>query len=192
MKTQTFAFSIPMPPGTNNAPEGGVLSIRALQIAAPFDGRSLVYRTGDFSYERDPYAEFLSSPAQELASSIAGILIADRCFGGTVEMGSAAKPDTMAEIYISQLYGDIRKPGSPFAVLSMQVVFVKATNDLTGKVIFQRSYSRRIPVKSPSAAEFMNGWNQALVEIFAEVKSDLRSAENAQAGIKRKTIRTRG
>jgi hypothetical protein len=169
-----------------------VLSIRALQIAAPFDGRSLVYRTGDYSYERDPYAEFLSSPAQELASSISGLLTADRCFGSVVEMGSAAKPDIMVEIYISQLYGDIRKPESPFAVLSMQVIFVRSTNDLTGKVILQRNYSRRIPVKSASAAEFMNGWNQALVEIFAEVKTDLRNRENARIEIKRRASRTHG
>jgi ABC-type transport auxiliary lipoprotein component len=179
MKTQTFAFSIPLPTGTNNASEGHVLSIRALQIAPPFDGRSLVYRTGDFSFERDPYAEFLSSPSEELAFSISGRLVADGCFSAVVEMGSAVKPDTMVEINISQLYGDIRNPTSPFAVLAVQVIFVEATNDLPGKVILQRSYSRRIPVESATAAAFMKGWNQALVEIFAEVKADLRSRESS-------------
>ena len=178
IKTQTFAFSIPSPTGTNNAPEDHVLTIRALQIAPPFDGRSLVYRTADFSYERDPYAEFLSSPAEELAGSISTILVADGCFGAVVGMGSAAKPDTMVEINISQLYGDIREPASPFAVLAMQVIFVNATNDLPGKVILQRSYWRRIPVKSATPTEFMKGWNEALVEIFSEVKSDLRSRKN--------------
>lgn len=178
VKTQTFAFAIPLPTGTNNVPEGRVLSIRALQMAPPFDTRSLVYRTGDFSYERDPYAEFLSSPAQELKASISGILVTDGCFGAVVEMGSAVKPDTMVEINISQLYGDIRNPGSLYAVLAVQVIFVKATNDLPDQVILQRSYSRRIPVKSATAAAFMGGWNEALVEIFAEVKADLRRREN--------------
>jgi len=58
------------------------------------------------------------------------------------------------------------------------VIFVKATNDLPDQVILQRSYSRRIPVKSATAAAFMGGWNEALVEIFAEVKADLRRREN--------------
>ena len=178
IKTQTFAFSIPSPAGTNNAPEVHVLAIRALQISPPFDGRPLVYRTGDFSYERDPYAEFLSSPAEELAGSISTILVADGCFSAVVGMGSAAKPDTMVEINVNQLYGDIREPASPFAVLAVQVIFVKATNDLPGKVILQRSYWRRVPVKSATPAEFMKGWNEALVEIFSEVKSDLRSRKN--------------
>jgi ABC-type uncharacterized transport system auxiliary subunit len=180
MRTQTFAFSAPLAVVTNSPPGGRVLSIRALEIAPPFDGRSLVYRTGDFSYERDPYAEFLSSPAQELAASISGILSADGCFGAVVGMGSPATPDTFVEIDISQLYGDIRKSGSPCAVLAMQVVFVKATKGLPGRVILQRDYSRRIPVESATAAAFMKGWNEALVEIFAEVASDFRSRENIQ------------
>ncbi|HXC36737.1 MAG TPA: ABC-type transport auxiliary lipoprotein family protein [Candidatus Acidoferrales bacterium] len=178
VNTKTYAFSAPMATATNSAPGGRVLSIRTFQIAPPFDGRSLVYRTGDFSYERDPYAQFLSSPAQELAAAISGILSADGCFGAVVGMGSAATPDVLVEIDISQLYGDIRKPGSPCAVLAMHVIFVKARNGLPGKVILQRSYSRRIPVKSAAADAFMAGWNTALSEIFAEVASDFRNQEN--------------
>lgn len=177
IKTQTFAFTVPLTVATNGAPKGHVLSIRTLQIAPPFDGRSLVYRTGDFSYERDPYAEFLSSPAEELVHSISGILSAERCFSAVVGMGSAVTPDILAEMNISQLYGDIRVPGSPCAVLAMQVIFVKAKNGMPDKVILQRSYSRRIPVKSATAAAFMKGWNKALVEICAEAASDFRNRE---------------
>jgi ABC-type uncharacterized transport system auxiliary subunit len=180
MTEQTFAFSAPLAIATNSLPGGGVLGMRALQMAPPFDGRSLVYRTGDFSYERDPHAEFLGSPAEELAASISGILSADGCFGAVVGMGSPATPDTFVEIDISQLYGDIRKPGPPCAILALQVVFVKATKGLPGRVILQRNYSRRIPVESATAAAFMKGWNEALVEIFAEVASDFRSREDLQ------------
>ncbi|HEX3627623.1 MAG TPA: ABC-type transport auxiliary lipoprotein family protein [Verrucomicrobiae bacterium] len=179
MKTQTFAFNAPLIVATNSTPGGHVLGIRKLQVAPPFDERSLVYRTGDFSYERDPYAQFLSSPAQELAAAISGILRADGSFSAVVGAESAAKPDTLVEITISQLYGDIRKPESPGAVLVLQVIFVKASNGLPGKVILQRSYSRRIPVKSATAAAFMDGWSQALNEILAEVASDFQKQENS-------------
>ena len=183
LKTQTFAFSVPLMVTTNGAPEGRVLSIRTLQIAPPFDGRSLVYRTGDFSYQRDPYAEFLSSPAEELVHSISGILSGNGCFSAVVGMGSAVIPNTLAEINISQLYGDIRTPGSPYAVLALQVVFVNAKNGMAGQVILQRSYSRRIPVQSATAAAFMKGWNEALVEIFGDVASDFRKREESQTGL---------
>ena len=183
MKPQTFAFSAPLVVATNGAAEGRVLSIRSLQISPPFDGRSLVYRTGDYAYQRDPYAEFLSSPVEELVSAISGILSADGCFSAVVQMGSAATPNTFAEINISQLYGDIREPGSPYAVLALQVIFVEARNGIPGRLILQRSYSRRIPVKSASAAAFMKGWNEALVEIFTEAASDFRNRENLRTGL---------
>ena len=183
MKTQTFAFTAPTTAATNGALSDRVLSIRTFQVAPPFDGRSLVYRTEDYSYQRDPYAEFLSSPSQELETSIGGILSGYGCFGTVVTLGSAAAPDTLVDINISQLYGDIRKPGSPFAVLALQVIFVEAKNGIPGKVILQRSYSRQIPVQSATADAFMKGWNEALAEIFAEVASDFRSRKDSKAGL---------
>src|SRR5271163_889849 len=59
LNKQTFAFSAPAISATNVVAINRVLGIRNLQIATPFEGRSLVYRTGEFSYVRDPYAEFL-------------------------------------------------------------------------------------------------------------------------------------
>jgi ABC-type uncharacterized transport system auxiliary subunit len=177
MKIETFAFSAPTMTGTNSTESGHVLSIRALQIDPPFDGRSLVYRTGEFSFERNPYAEFLGPPADGLVATTTEFLRNNGCFSAVVKTGSAAKPDTLAEININQLYGDIRKPGNPTAVLAMQVIFMNATNGLPGKVIFQKNYSRRIPMKSTAPAALMEGWNQAMAEIFADVASDLRSRE---------------
>jgi cholesterol transport system auxiliary component len=175
MKIQTFAFCSPLSVPTNDVPGGLVLGIRKLQIAPPFEGRSVVYRTGDFSYERDPYAEFLGPPAEQLVPCISGILKGEGCFRAIVGTGTATKPDVLVEINVSELYGDVRKPGAPCAVLALQVTFMDATNGLAGKVVFQRNYSRRIPVKSANANAFMEGWNEALTQIFAEVASDFRS-----------------
>jgi cholesterol transport system auxiliary component len=183
MNVQTFAFSAPALPDKGEAASGRVLGIRTLQVAPPFDGRSLVYRTGEFSYERDVYAQFLGSPAEMLAVPVRELFLGDGCFRDVVKSGSAAKPDTLVEINVSQLYGDIRKPGSPAAVLAMQMVFVEATNGLSGKVILQQNYSRRIPMKSTSPDALMVAWNQALAEIFADVASDFRRQEPNQPGM---------
>jgi cholesterol transport system auxiliary component len=178
MKKETLAFGAPVMTVTNGVTGSRVLSIRTLQIDPPFNGRPLVYRTGEFSYERDPYAEFLGPPADGLATLITEMLRNDGCFKAVVKTGSAARPDTLVEININELYGDIRKTGSPEAVLAMQVIFVNATNGLPSKVIFQQNYSRRIPMKSTTPAALMAGWNQALVEIFADVASDLKTRES--------------
>ena len=174
MKEQTFAFSIPALPATNAAAADRVLGVRTLQIASPFDGRSLIYRTGEFSFERDPYAEFLGSPAEGLVAPVCGLLRAAGCFSAVVGPRnlSTAKSDALVDITLNQLYGDIRKREVPAAVLTLQVTFSDATNGLAGRVILQRNYARRIPVNSATAAALMAGWNQALMEIVAEVASD--------------------
>ena len=168
---------MPTPSATTAPASVRVLAIRKLQIAPPFDGRSFVYRTGEFSYERDPYAGFIGLPADILAGPIAELLHGDGGFSAVVKMGSAARPDTLIEINITELYGDIRKPGSPSAVLAMQVILTEAKNGLPGKVILQENYSRRIPMKSTAPAALMAAWNEALVEIFADIASDLRRQE---------------
>ena len=174
MKKQTFAFSVPATPVANETSGGHVLGIRTLQVAPPFEGRSFVYRTGEFSYERDPYAEFLGLPAEVLAGPVTELLRGDGCFSAVVKMGSAARPDTLIEINVSELYGDIRKSDSPGAVLAMQVILTEAKNGLPGKVLLQKNYSHRIPMKSTTPAALMAAWNEALVETFADIASDLR------------------
>ncbi|MGA2248692.1 MAG: hypothetical protein ABSH48_27370 [Verrucomicrobiota bacterium] len=175
MNEQTFAFSAPVWLTTNKPATQMVLGIKSLQISPPFDGHLFVYRTGEFSYERDPYAGFLGLPVEQLAAPVGEMLCSSGCFDDVVEAGSAVQPDALVGIVITQLYGDIRKPKSPFAVFAMQVEFMKATNGLPGKVILQRNYSRRIPTTSTAPAALMEGWNQALVGILAEVASDFRS-----------------
>ncbi len=185
LNEQTFAFSTPALPATNIVANGRALEIRTLQIAPPFDGRPLIYRTGEFSYQRDPYAEFLGLPAKVLAGPISEMLRRDGGFSEAVQPGSAVPPDTLVEINISQLFGDIRKPRSPQAVMAMQVTFIAATNALPGKVILQQNYSRRIPISSTTPAALMEGWNRALIGILADATSDFRNRGTQGQGHRR-------
>ena len=177
LNRQTFAFGAPALSVTNNVANGRVLEIRTLQIAPPFDGRLLIYRTGEFSYQRDPYAGFLGLPAEELVAPVSEMLCADGGFSEVVQPGDAVKPDRFVEITINQFYGDIRKLHDPCAVLAMQLTFLDATNGLPGRIILQRHYSRRTPVRSTTPAAVMEGWNRALAGILAEASSDFRNRE---------------
>ncbi len=171
---QTFTFGAP-PTASGGAVAGDrVLGIRSLRIAPPFDGRSLVYRTGEFSYVRDPYAEFLDPPEEEMMAPVRGWLSRADGFSEVLNAGSALKPNTIVEISVTQLYGDFRRPEHPCAVVTMHLVFFEARNGVPTKPILQQEYSRSIPVTAPSAAALMEGWNQAFGGIFAEVASDLR------------------
>jgi cholesterol transport system auxiliary component len=173
LKKETFVFDTPVAATTNVIDANHVLGIRSLKIAAPFEGRSLVYRTGEFSFERDPYAEFLEPPAEELMSPLREWFRSNAGFSAVVDAGSVLKSDTLVEISVSQLFGDFRQPDHPAAILTMRFVFLDAPNGVPGKAILDQEYSRSIPLKAPAASALMEGWNQALAEILAEVSSDL-------------------
>ena len=172
MSKQEFAFSMPMIDAENVVAGDRVLGIKKLQIAAPFEERSLVYRTGEFSYVRDPYAEFLESPEEELKAPVRGWFRGKGDFSAVVEAGSALKSDTLVEISVSQLFGDFRQPEHPAAILTIRFVFFDAVNGIPGKVIFEQEYSQNVPLKAPTAAALMAGWNHGLAEILSEVSSD--------------------
>jgi cholesterol transport system auxiliary component len=181
LNIQTFSFNAPAIPATNVVANDRVLGIRNLQIAPPFDGRSLVYRTGEFSYVRDPYAEFLGLPAEELMAPVRGWLREGGGFSAVVDAGSAVKPNTLVEISVTQLFGDFRRPEHSAAVIRVRFVFFDATNGIAGRAILQREYTRSIPLSAPTAAALMQGWNQGLAEILAEVASDLQHSETGDS-----------
>src|SRR6266850_1648435 len=116
---QMFAFTASEAVPTNILATARMLGIRNLQIAAPFEGRSLVYRTGDNAYVRDPYAEFLDTPAESLLVTIREWLRGTSSFTAVIGPGGSLKPDTLAEIEVTRLYGDFRQPQRPAAVLTI-------------------------------------------------------------------------
>lgn len=182
LNKQSFSFSIPPAPSAPPPAHGRVLAIRQLRIAAPFDSQSFLYRIGEFSYEHDPYAQFLVPPAGSLMAPIRGYFRESGLFSAVVELGSALQPNTLVEISLSQLYGDFRNHAAPAAVLSMRFAFFDATNGLPGKLLFQKDYARRIPIKARTAAALMAGWNEALAQIMKDVNADLKASRALQDG----------
>jgi len=174
LKIQTFAFEMPAPVGNDAAASAPVLGLRTISVAPPFAGRSLVYRTGEFSYERDPYAQFLDFPEQELAAPLRAGLGAQGDFSSVVMAAGIMKPDVIVEIHVSQLFGDFREPNQPKAILRARFTFYQATNGIAAGIILQKEYLRSIALEKPAAAALMAGWNRALNEILAEALTDYR------------------
>jgi hypothetical protein len=182
LHTQTFAFDPPADSIWKSAAQSArVVSIRSLRVAAPFDDRSLVYRTGDFSYVEDPYAEFLVSPSESLRPPIRSWMVQSDLFQDVVEPGSALKPNTMVEITVLELYGDFRPGTKPEAVLTLRFVLLESPNGIPGKLEFQGEYSRRVLLKARNAKALMAGWNEALEQILVQLGSQVGRPDLAPA-----------
>ncbi|MGH7971977.1 MAG: ABC-type transport auxiliary lipoprotein family protein [Limisphaerales bacterium] len=174
MVSQSFSFSSPGTP-SSAAPVGGpVLSIRRVRVAAPFDNQAFVYRTGNLSYERDPYAGFLVPPDESLAEPLRNYLRASGLFRIVVEPGSVVQPSVVAEVSVGQLYGDFRDRSHPVAVLEIHFTFIHMEQGAPRKVLFEKSYAKRVPLSARTASALMTGWNTALQEIVRDVITDLK------------------
>ena len=177
---QTFAFIAPETMAPSNVADARVLGIRNLEIAAPFEGRPIVYRTGDHAYERDPYAAFLDTPAESLLVTIRESLRGTASFSAVTEPGSSLKPNTLVEVRVTRLYGDFRQPQHPGAVLTIHFVVFDAPNAIPGSVLLEREYARSIALKSATPVALMDGWNQALTQILTQLVSDIRHSETEE------------
>jgi len=134
---------------------------------------------GDFSFQADPYAEFLVSPAESLRPPIRSWMRQSELFQSVVEPGSALKPNTMAEVTVLELYGDFRRPPEPAAVLTLRYVLLDSPEGIPGKLVFEGEYSRRVLLKGRNANALMVGWNQALAQILDQLGADLRRLDSA-------------
>jgi len=177
LEKQSFVFALPPPSAPGGAAGNRVLRVRTLQVAPPFEGRELVCRSGEFSYDRDPYAEFLVAPAEGLVAVICNRWRQTDAFSAVSDGGSALKPDTLVEIHVNQLYGDFRPSEKAAAVLTMRFVFFDAPNGVPVKVILEREYSQSIPLKERTPAALVEGWNQALAQILDSAALDFRRTD---------------
>src|SRR5690348_13807012 len=74
LNRQFFTFATPQNTASDGSSNSQVLAIRRLSVAPPFASQSFVYRTGEFSYEQDPYAQFLVPPEDDLQEPLRGYL----------------------------------------------------------------------------------------------------------------------
>jgi cholesterol transport system auxiliary component len=179
LNPQTFSFGLPAGIVTNFVAGQPVLALKKLEVASPYDQRSIVYRTGDFTYARDPFASFLDLPGQELQAPLRDGFCSQGDFSAVVETGSALEPDILVEVEVLQLFGDFRQPESPKAVLTMRFTFFAATNGIATQPLFQKEYSQSLPIDKPSATALLSGWDQALTGTLAAVLSDYRQSRIA-------------
>jgi ABC-type uncharacterized transport system auxiliary subunit len=176
IKHEEFALQALIPATMPVTDNNRVLVLRWCEVAPQFAGRPLVYRSGESSYESDPYAGFIVPPAQMIAATTRTYFRETEAFKDVVESGSDLKADTILEIHVSELYGDFRKRDQPAAVLSLRMIYFEAANRNDGQPVLRKNYARRIAIKQNSAVALVNGWNQALTEILQQAVSEVTTA----------------
>jgi uncharacterized lipoprotein YmbA len=180
MVSQSFSIDPPAPQSTGSG--GVVLALARVEVAPPYSGMSLVYRTGEHGLGRDPYARFAAPPAWLLTAAIRGYLLNADFVRDVVAPGAGTRSQAMVEVAVSKLEGELR-PGGSSAVLTLRFrVFSDPGSARVLSEVLLKTYSKTMPIARSTAKDVVNGWNQGLAEIMAEFQTDLRGSLDA-AGV---------
>jgi ABC-type uncharacterized transport system auxiliary subunit len=172
-KKETFALTAPSA-GPGPAAHTNILSLRRVTVSPLFEGRPLVYRTGEHTYETDSYAEFLVPPARMLEECLRARLRNGHAFAGVLDLGGNLKPDCSLDVSVSLLYGDFQRPDRPLAVLQMRFLLYSADPRDRGRVLWAREFLKSVPFTRRTPAALVAAWDTALQQIMDEVNADLK------------------
>ncbi|MCE9598528.1 MAG: hypothetical protein K8S54_11220 [Spirochaetia bacterium] len=150
-----------------------VLKFRKFKVSPRFDTRSLIYRTGDVTYETDFYNEFLSDPGSMISENTRAWISESGAFKAVVDGSSSLAETFVLEGTIQDIYGDFR--GQPATQLSMHI-FLLAMEDSEYRIVFQKVFTASIPLQGKSSEFLIRGFNQTLSKQLTELERELVSA----------------
>ncbi len=152
---------------------GKVLTVRRLRVSPKYEGKGLVYRHGEFSYESDFYNEFFVSPVSMFTEEIRKRLAGTGLFKHVVDPSSLLDSTYILEGAVTALYGDYRVSTAPKAILEIQFFLLQET-DSNPKMIFQSQYHKEEPFKGNTPDGLIKSWNRAFNQILTEFENDLK------------------
>jgi ABC-type uncharacterized transport system auxiliary subunit len=174
MTPQTFTLDPPSPRAVPAPGATRLLALRPVEVAPTYAGIELVYRTGDHTVDRDPYASFAAPPGWLVTSAIRVYLRDADFVRDVVAPGEGLPVDAQIEPALLELFGDFTKPDAPAAVMAIHFrVLAPATPD---REILLKTYTARRPISRRTAEAVVAAWNEDLGEIMAEFLGDLKSA----------------
>ena len=153
---------------------GKVLTVRRFRVSPKYEGKGLVYRHGELSYESDFYNEFFVSPVSMFTEEIRKRLAGSGLFNHVVDPSSLLDSTYVLEGAVTALYGDYRVSTAPKAVMEIQFLLLQETAG-SPKIIFQRQYSKEEPLKGSTPDALVMSLNTALNQILTEFESDLKN-----------------
>jgi ABC-type uncharacterized transport system auxiliary subunit len=168
-----FLLSPPAPQPVAQ-PKQASLRVGTITVAAPFRGKTFVYRESDLKYVSDFYTEFLVPPGAMIAETTARALGAAGAFARVAQPGMPSDADYVLDGFVESLYGDARNTAKPTAEVAITYYLSRADS---ASPFWSKSYRKSVPLASSSAEQYAVALSSAFGEILAELARDLAAVE---------------
>jgi cholesterol transport system auxiliary component len=152
---------------------GKDLTVRRFRVSPEYEGKGLVYRLEELSFESDFYNEFFVSPVSMFTEEIRKRLAGSGLFKHVVDPSSLLDTTYILEGAVTALYGDYRLNTAPKAVMEIQFFLLQET-DSNPKIIFKSQYHKEEPFKGNTPDGLIKSWNTAFNQILTEFENDLK------------------
>ena len=155
-----------------------VLEVRRFMMDSAFQGKKLVYRTGEVAYETDFYHEFLGPPASMIREATRNWLAQSNLFARVVDTGVYLEPNYALEANVTMLYGDTRDPSAAKAVLELRAFLLNVEGSGDPQLVYSRVYSatRDAPTADPDG--LVVGFDACLQAVLTDLERDIAAKLN--------------
>lgn len=153
-----------------NKTKAKVLKINRFKISPFYEGKNVVVRLGDFSYQSDFYNEFFISPAAMITHEV-GEWLSDSGLFEIVSLTSGLPPpDYVLEGAITLLHADYRRFGEAKAVMELQFFLIPGRGDKS-EILFYKTYHQELAFQERTP----DRWIEKLIECFEIILADFEN-----------------
>jgi uncharacterized lipoprotein YmbA len=174
---QTYLLEAARVPETAAPAIDATLRVGMFPVAPPFAAKQMVYRSDTHRYDADFYNEYFVAPRDMITQRVFEWMQNARVFRTTL-LASTEGPRNALTLsgLVTEMYGDLRDPQQPAAVLSIQFYVTRPTRG-DDSVLLAQQLRQAVPIEDASAAALARGLSSALSDLLAEFENQVRGAK---------------
>jgi ABC-type uncharacterized transport system auxiliary subunit len=168
-----YLLEYPSPAVEGLKPSDELITVKHFFVDKAFSTKEMVYRQDPFSYQSDPYNQWLVNPGQ----MVSGYLIRDLGKAGlfrAVFSSDNIEPTRYVLQGRVDEFLELNREGISTAALGLSVILLDSTQKtLPASVVFQRTYQRLEPLREKTPSGFAEAMSKAMEKVSKHLLTDL-------------------